>query len=366
MSNTKIHTDTLNLAEVAIRLGAIYEREALLDTMLIDAMNMSNADGGSLYLVKNDELHFLLVKNRSLNLDLGRESALPKSFQPIPISEEKAKNLCVFAVQKCRSVNIPDVYQNTVFDLDGTKRADAANNYRSVSMLTVPIMGANYKAIGVLQLINAKDDSGTTIAFHHHVQTVIEAIANMAAVSYSNTQLHMQNAQLFDSFLSLISAANHSKNPNESIKTKRIMLVLELLSEAISASQRPPFHRTRIDSADYYEQRLLVWMLGLQSLMGSAQFQKEQFLASLPLSQSLTKTLLLVGAPPSIDHPLSLRLLHFALGVHEYCTETASAKDVYSALEKYCTQGTLDHDLLAIAQASGLMETFIQKMSTAS
>ena len=36
MSQSKITTDTLNLAEVAIRLGSIYEREAILDTMLID------------------------------------------------------------------------------------------------------------------------------------------------------------------------------------------------------------------------------------------------------------------------------------------------------------------------------------------
>ena len=71
MSNSNIHTDTLNLAEIAIRLGSIYEREAILDTMLIDAMNMSNADGGSLYLVQNNQLKFLLVRNRSLGLNFG-------------------------------------------------------------------------------------------------------------------------------------------------------------------------------------------------------------------------------------------------------------------------------------------------------
>ena len=169
MSQSNIHTDTLNLAEIAIRLGSIYEREAILDTMLIDAMNMSNADGGSLYLVKDDQLHFLLVKNRSMNFDFGRETAMPSSFQPIPISKEKAKNLCVFAVQKCRSVNIPDVYTNSVFDLAGTKKADEANSYRSVSMLTVPIMGASHKAIGVLQLINAQTEDGSIIPFHHKI-----------------------------------------------------------------------------------------------------------------------------------------------------------------------------------------------------
>ena len=175
----------------------------------------------------------------------------------------------------------------------------------------------------------------------------------------------MQNAQLFDSFLSLISAANHSKNPNESVKTKRIMLVLELLSNAFTASKRPPFHRIRIDSAHHYEQRLLVWMIGLQSLVGGAtQFQQEQFLQSLPISDAVKKTLSLVGTPASIEHPLSHRMMHFALAVHNHCNEASTAKDVYAALEQYCTEGTLDHDLLATAQASGLIESFIQKVAT--
>ena len=98
MSEHTIHSDTLAVAEIAVRLGSIYAQEALLDAILEEAIRLSNADGGSLYLVKNGQLEFNLVKNLSLNLNFGREQKLPDGFKPIPISEDKAKHLCVYAV----------------------------------------------------------------------------------------------------------------------------------------------------------------------------------------------------------------------------------------------------------------------------
>ena len=360
MSQSKINTDTLNLAEVAIRLGSIYEREAILDTMLIDAMNMSNADGGSLYLVQDEQLHFLLVKNRSLKLDFGRETAMPSSFQPIPINKEKAKNLCVFAVQKCRSVNIPDVYTNTVFDLGGTQKADKANSYRSVSMLTVPIMGASHKAIGVLQLINAQAEDGSIIPFHHKVQTVIEAIANMAAVSYTNTQLYMQNARLFDSCIHITHAMYTKQQSTPSISIKRI---LSSLNTAITKSKRPPFHQTRISKNEQYDQEILVWMIEIQELLGVQSLDEVMqissgFLPSLPLSSKMKDLLSLVGTPYSVEHPLMIRMLHFAVTIQQV-SKNQTVDAIYTVLEQRAQNHTLDQDLYTAAQSAKIIEELL-------
>ena len=363
MSQSTIHTDTLNLAEVAIRLGSIYERDAILDTMLIDAMNMSNADGGSLYIVRDNQLHFLLVKNRSLQLDFGRETAMPSSFQPIPISQEKAKNLCVFAVQKCRSVNIPDVYANTVFDLEGSKRADTANAYRSVSMLTVPIMGASHKAIGVLQLINAKDKNGEITSFHHHVQTVIEAIANMAAVSYSNTQLHMQNARLFDSFIHLTRAAHqHASSASQNTNIPSLESIMKGISQAINTSQRPPFHQTKIDRNQQYDHQILIWILDLKELLGVQTIEElstisPRFLAALPLSVKLKDLLSLVGTPYSVEHPLMIRMFHFAISIRNAFANGLSIDEIYFQLEQHAQSHKLDQDLCTTAQSAQLLQS---------
>ena len=351
MSESKIHTDTLNLAEIAIRLGAIYEREALLDTMLIDAMNMSNADGGSLYLLKENELHFLLVKNRSLNLDLGRESALPNSFRPIPITKEKAQNLCVFAVQKCRSVNISDVYQNQVFDLEGTKRADIANDYRSESMLTVPIMGANLKPIGVLQLINAQDEEGKTIPFHSKVQTIVEAIANMAAVSYSNTQLHLQTAQIFDSFLNLLSRAHQLQDENAQTKHNEIHSLLDTLSVQITQSTAPPYQHIRIDRQHQYEQKLVVWMYDLQKLLGVQSTDAfhdliQSFVPTLPLADHLKKNLLSLGSPYSNQSPLSARMVNIILHYQAIKADLDDAEQVRERLQELAAEQRIDATLI--------------------
>ncbi|MEC7987589.1 MAG: HD domain-containing phosphohydrolase [Myxococcota bacterium] len=260
MSEHIIHSDTLAVAEIAVRLGSIYAQEALLDAILEEAIRLSNADGGSLYLVKNGQLEFNLVKNLSLNLNFGREQKLPDGFKPIPISEDKAKHLCVYAVQRCKSVNIPDVYQNTTFDLSGTKAADKANDYISRSLLTVPMMDHNNKAVGVLQLINAQNQEGDVIPFGSSIQLLIEALSNMAAVSYNNTCLRLELSQLFDSFISLIANTIDENSSYTGKHTRRVPELVIAMAEKINRCRTPPFNRIHMNHAQIYEMSIASWL----------------------------------------------------------------------------------------------------------
>ncbi|MBP6483933.1 MAG: response regulator [Rhodoferax sp.] len=90
-----------------------------------------------------------------------------------------------------RPVRIDDVYRETRFDLSGTRSFDAHSGYRTVSMLTVPMMPREGYVLGVLQFINKLDpQTQAVIAFTDEMVTWVEALASQGAVALDNLALH--------------------------------------------------------------------------------------------------------------------------------------------------------------------------------
>ena len=58
------------LNRIGIALSAEHDKSRLLTTILSGAQNLTGADGGTLYLLENDRLHFKIMRNRSLGIDL--------------------------------------------------------------------------------------------------------------------------------------------------------------------------------------------------------------------------------------------------------------------------------------------------------
>ena len=72
MANTFLQRDNqLTLLNKVIPIGVSLSAEKdfnrLLESLVIEAQNFTKADAGSLYLVENDKLRFVIVRNTSLN-----------------------------------------------------------------------------------------------------------------------------------------------------------------------------------------------------------------------------------------------------------------------------------------------------------
>jgi len=83
-----------------------------------------------------------------------------------------------YVASKEESVNVMDAYQDDRF----SKQVDIQTNYKTNTLLCVPIMDQNKKAVGVLQAINknqgifGKDDEG-----------LLNIIAGLADIVLKNT-----------------------------------------------------------------------------------------------------------------------------------------------------------------------------------
>jgi len=176
-----------NVIPVGVSLSAEKDFNRLLETVVAEAQNITNADAGTLYLVEDEKLlRFVILRNISLDLTMGGTSGNEIKFYPVHLyhedGSENLSNVASYAALKHERVNIADAYQAEGFDFSGTKAFDERSGYRSKSFLTVPLHGKDQKVIGVLQLINAKDpETGEIVPFGS--DDVLETLVLLASAA---------------------------------------------------------------------------------------------------------------------------------------------------------------------------------------
>lgn len=182
------------LIDVGLALSAQKDIDSLLEHILREAKWMVDADAGSLYL-KTDHgtLAFAIMLNDTLGIVQGGNSGNPVSLPEVPLNLEdgtpNVQHIASRAAITGETINIADVYDTRGTDFDGTWRFDEITGYRSKSFLTVPLKNYAEETIGVLQLLNAKNDKGEVIPFATDSQPVIEALASQASVALENRYL---------------------------------------------------------------------------------------------------------------------------------------------------------------------------------
>lgn len=179
----------LKMLRVVIPTGVALSAERnfnrLLETVVMESQKLTNADGGTLYLLDENRLRFVILRNTSLNIKMGGAGS-PIAFEPIPLFNADGSpnhaNVASHVALTRKRINIADAYQAEGFDFSGTKAFDARSGYRSKSFLTIPLSGEAERLIGVLQLINAKDrESGEIVRFES--DDALEALVLLASAA---------------------------------------------------------------------------------------------------------------------------------------------------------------------------------------
>ncbi len=175
------------ITQISLDLNEVKDIDLLLDRILTNARKFFNADAGSIYLAAGDELQFSYTQNNTLQKRLGRGQKLFFNTFTIPMNN---KSIAGFVAKNLRLVNIPDVYEMPsgvpyTFDSYFDKRAD----YRTQSMLTVPMTDHRKALLGVMQIINALDDEGNVISFSSSDESLISHFATSAALALARAQM---------------------------------------------------------------------------------------------------------------------------------------------------------------------------------
>jgi HD-GYP domain-containing protein (c-di-GMP phosphodiesterase class II) len=255
------------LYRVGMSLSAEKNKNRLVEMILLEAKELCNADGGTLYLrdEEHDQLEFEILRTDSLGIAAGGTSGVPITLPPIPLFGEDGKpnvaNVASYAAVLKRSVNIADAYDRSDFDFSGTRAFDARNGYRSTSFLTIPLVNNADRVIAVLQLLNARDrDSGEVVPFQSEHQQIVEALASQAAIALDNQLLIDAQKALLEAFMRLIASAIDAKSAYTGGHCERVPVLTEMLARATCEAGDGPFAAFGLDDAGWEELHIASWL----------------------------------------------------------------------------------------------------------
>jgi len=260
----KDRTNLQHFIDISIRLTTEKEPQLLLDEILQVVMSIANSDAGSIYsITEEDQLKFETVINKSLNLYLGGGSDRFVSFPNINLYIDGKPNqraIVAHAVNSGKVINIPDVYAALPFDMSAAREMDARTGYRTQSMLTIPLKDHQDDILGVIQLINVKDEKNNIIPFSEELVTLIRSFASLGAIALTNSSLIKEMEELFSTFAETIAMAIDEKSPHTGGHCKRVPALTLMLADAVNEVSKGPLASFSMSDSDRHQLDIAGWL----------------------------------------------------------------------------------------------------------
>jgi HD-GYP domain-containing protein (c-di-GMP phosphodiesterase class II) len=227
------------LLEIGNALSDCLNLTDLLDLILSKSREITCSDAGSVYLLDRTGTEPKLI------FAAAQTDSLPNiSFEYASIPLNLA-SLAGYVAMTGESLNIPDAYalpDNVPYRFD--RHFDVESNYRTVSVLVLPMQNRDGDTIGVLQLIDRKlkadlritptNALSITQAYSDWELQIVRSLAAQAAISIERNQLIDSIEVLFAGFVTAAVHAIESRDPTTAGHSARVAKLSVRLSQEVS------------------------------------------------------------------------------------------------------------------------------------
>jgi len=175
------------LVNLDAKVNNIQDLDFLLEEILRGCREITNADAGSIYVLKDGKLHIQYAQNDTLQAKLKPGEKLLYSIFSIEVNNKTISGYCALMG---KMINIPDAYNippDSLFSFD--PNYDKLTNYHTQSILTIPLKINTGEILGVIQIINAKDKKGKIRAFDQDDEILVSHFASNAANAMQRAKL---------------------------------------------------------------------------------------------------------------------------------------------------------------------------------
>jgi len=179
-----------DLTELLSTIENIYhvkDLDSLLENILREARHFVNADAGTIYLASKGKLYFSYVQNDTLIPAGNSKQKYLAGNLSLPID---TRSIAGYVAMTGESLLIDDVYDiHSSVSFSFNPDFDKKTSYKTQSILVVPLTTRDDLILGVLQLINAKDNRGTVVPFSMQDRLYISQFAQSAANAIETAKL---------------------------------------------------------------------------------------------------------------------------------------------------------------------------------
>jgi hypothetical protein len=177
----------LDLLKITEDINHINDIDSLLDRVLTEARFFTRSDAGSIYLVNGKKLSFEYVQNETLmsrdpsgNRYLYQKKEMPLDTGSLAGFVALTRQPLCIGDAYCLGPEVPYCF-NRSFDLQ--------SDYRTCSILTVPLVTSRDRIIGVMQIINPQDRRGNIVPFSAEDQLMVTYFAFHAAIAIEKAKM---------------------------------------------------------------------------------------------------------------------------------------------------------------------------------
>ncbi|MEN8190286.1 MAG: HD domain-containing phosphohydrolase [Thermodesulfobacteriota bacterium] len=201
------------LCKIGVALSVEKDIDKLLELIVSVARQFTNAEGCTLYLYneQQDLLEFSVVQNEKLQINKtakGEKSDWAAVQLYLPDGKANHHSVSAHCAHTGKPINISDVYHENGYDFSATREYDAQSGYHSKSMLIVPMQDNQGNLVGVLQLLNCRQEDGGICPFSESLVELVMGLASQASVAVVNVRL----IDRLKRFTSLAVALSAEKN----------------------------------------------------------------------------------------------------------------------------------------------------------
>ncbi|MDR1277530.1 MAG: HD domain-containing protein [Treponema sp.] len=186
---TEEYTDFKSIIRLDSELNQIQDLDLLLERILLEARKVVHADAGSIYVketggeggARTEQLAIKYAQNDTTQKGLPPGQKMIYSIFSVPVNEKTISGYCAFTK---KPVNIPDAYAippDAPYSFGSS--FDKISGYRTTSVLAVPLVTAEGRLFGVIQVLNAKNKNGRTVPFSVDDELLMTHFAANATVA---------------------------------------------------------------------------------------------------------------------------------------------------------------------------------------
>jgi putative two-component system response regulator len=243
MSARGLQEQLLTLNKIGIALSKEQDLNQLLTLILTESRQFTSAEAGSLYVREGQQLRFSVSQNTVLEARKRAElKALRKPLEVVPstftgfyVSLDKG-SLAGYVGVTGKVLNLPDAYKiPSGKEYKFNRSFDEKNNYRTKSMLIVPMKDASGNVVGVIQLINAHKGK-KIVSFDKHFENLVSSLASQAAIAIKNTMLTQELKEAYLDTIFRLSVAAEYKDDDTAVHIHRMSRYSAILAEGLGLS----------------------------------------------------------------------------------------------------------------------------------